>query len=457
VTGYRLYLGGSQVGTSPSTSYAFSGLTCGTSYTLGVAAVDAAGNVSGTATASAQTSACSGGGNFSGTFDCYDASSCPANELASAAVCRQTLSGGNGLQTALNNATGGEVICLSGSTSYGNISLGTKVYSSDVIIQPANGANARIGSISLAAVQHLHFTGNGGGGSNLTIGQTNINGGQSSTATNRDLTFDYLTSDATTGCWQIWGTTNTSNILLNHTRHDGIDKDVANCRDDGRVLTRDASTPPAGWIVISNSRFGGGGCSDGIQLEASRETIGPGNEFADLVQGSCGPHVDAIQMYGDNNALFIGNYFHGNSDGIVNNDNRATYTVRNNVVIGPFETGAGIAVTGGDGIEASHNTVVWGGGNTTIGVDKVNDGNNTPATNAILSGNVTDGGHTDQCANCTATWTYNLGSGRAGTGNISGTPVYVSSPASGYYHYQLAPGSPGYHAASDGKSMGIAP
>ena len=44
-----------------------------------------------------------------------------------------------------------------------------------------------------------------------------------------------------------------------------------------------------------------------------------------------------------------------------------------------------------------------------------------------------------------------------GTGNINGTPVYVSSPASGYYHYQLASSSPGYHAASDGKSMGIAP
>ena len=59
VTGYRLYLGGSQVGTSVSTSYVFSGLTCGTSYTLGVAAVDAAGNVSGTATIATAAAACS--------------------------------------------------------------------------------------------------------------------------------------------------------------------------------------------------------------------------------------------------------------------------------------------------------------------------------------------------------------------------------------------------------------
>ena len=59
VTGYRLYRAGSQVGTSLTTSYLFSGLTCGTSYTLGVAAVDAAGNTSSQASVSATTSACS--------------------------------------------------------------------------------------------------------------------------------------------------------------------------------------------------------------------------------------------------------------------------------------------------------------------------------------------------------------------------------------------------------------
>ena len=59
VTGYRTYLNGNQVGTSPSTSYGYSNLSCGTSYTLGVAAVDAAGNVSGIATLAKQTAACS--------------------------------------------------------------------------------------------------------------------------------------------------------------------------------------------------------------------------------------------------------------------------------------------------------------------------------------------------------------------------------------------------------------
>jgi hypothetical protein len=41
--------------------------------------------------------------------------------------------------------------------------------------------------------------------------------------------------------------------------------------------------------------------------------------------------------------------------------------------------------------------------------------------------------------------------------DVTGLPVFVASPSSGYYHYQLASTSPGYHAASDGKSMGIAP
>src|SRR5256886_4770288 len=59
VTGYTLYLNGTKVGTTAQTSYSFSGLNCGTSYTLGVAAYDAAGNLSATATSTPTTSACS--------------------------------------------------------------------------------------------------------------------------------------------------------------------------------------------------------------------------------------------------------------------------------------------------------------------------------------------------------------------------------------------------------------
>jgi chitodextrinase len=58
VTGYRVYKGGAFVATTTATAYQFTGLACGTSYTFGVDAYDAAGNLSTRATLTAATSAC---------------------------------------------------------------------------------------------------------------------------------------------------------------------------------------------------------------------------------------------------------------------------------------------------------------------------------------------------------------------------------------------------------------
>ena len=66
VTGYLVYADGAGAGSAAGTSHTVSGLACGRSYTLGVEARDAAGNVSQRATISAATSACpSGGGDTS--------------------------------------------------------------------------------------------------------------------------------------------------------------------------------------------------------------------------------------------------------------------------------------------------------------------------------------------------------------------------------------------------------
>ena len=60
VTGYEAFLNGTAKGSTPAgtRSYTFTGLTCGTSYTLGVEARDAAGNRSGRATVNGATGAC---------------------------------------------------------------------------------------------------------------------------------------------------------------------------------------------------------------------------------------------------------------------------------------------------------------------------------------------------------------------------------------------------------------
>ena len=58
VSGYGLYRNGSSTGTSASTSATFSGLACGSSYTLSVDAYDAAGNRSSQRSLTTATSAC---------------------------------------------------------------------------------------------------------------------------------------------------------------------------------------------------------------------------------------------------------------------------------------------------------------------------------------------------------------------------------------------------------------
>jgi chitodextrinase len=59
VTGYDVYRNGTKVATSSTTSSPQTGLACGTSYTFGVVARDAAGNSSAAAQTSTSTSACS--------------------------------------------------------------------------------------------------------------------------------------------------------------------------------------------------------------------------------------------------------------------------------------------------------------------------------------------------------------------------------------------------------------
>jgi hypothetical protein len=58
VTGYNLYLDGAKIGNSTTTSYTFTGLTCGATHSLSVSAFDGAGYTSPQAGISAQTSAC---------------------------------------------------------------------------------------------------------------------------------------------------------------------------------------------------------------------------------------------------------------------------------------------------------------------------------------------------------------------------------------------------------------
>ena len=58
VAGYDVYLNGSKVDSTTQTDYSYTGLACGTGYTLGVVAFDAAGNRSSRSTRTGATAAC---------------------------------------------------------------------------------------------------------------------------------------------------------------------------------------------------------------------------------------------------------------------------------------------------------------------------------------------------------------------------------------------------------------
>ncbi|MDX6439390.1 MAG: hypothetical protein QOF45_1973, partial [Gaiellaceae bacterium] len=65
VTGYSRYRAGTLISSGTGTSFAFTGLACGTSYTLAVDAYDAAGNRSTRPSVTASTTACASGGSAS--------------------------------------------------------------------------------------------------------------------------------------------------------------------------------------------------------------------------------------------------------------------------------------------------------------------------------------------------------------------------------------------------------
>jgi hypothetical protein len=244
-----------------------------------------------------------------------------------------------------------------------------------------------------------------------------------------------------------------ANILFDSNRLDGNN---AGPNDyEGRLTIRGYdNTQPVG-VTITNNHFGGGGCSDGIQVvgDAYGVRIGPGNKFTGLRQGSCGAHVDPIQFYGATATVVTGNYFDDNGDGsggIMSPDGDDGYTVTNNVFA---ETGVypfAVAMGGCARCIITHNLFV----NAGLAVGTSNGG--TPSTGVIARDNVFKNGGISPGPGSTYSATYNLNAGVRGTGNIKGRAIFVGgAKPKTYAGYRLAAGSRGKGAASDGTDMGI--
>lgn len=210
---------------------------------------------------------------------------------------------------------------------------------------------------------------------------------------------------------------------------------------EGRLSIRGYDNTADIGITIRNSHFGGGGCSDGIQLVGGANGVDIlDNTFEDLRQGSCGPHVDAIQGYGERNTVIDGNFFRNVDVGIGFYDGTNNLDVTDNVLVG-----AGVAQVvqiGGstNGSTFIHNTVR--GGNVSFASKSGSPPSVQTARDNVMVGSSFLTSHGGGC-NCTIE--NNLMSGAVFVGG--------SNPQT-YAGHELAPGSPGNNAATDGTDQG---
>jgi hypothetical protein len=162
VAGYGSYNGATRVSQATGTSSTISGLVCGTTYTLGADAYDAAGNRSTKATMGAATTACPTptGGNVFLSPNGSDTNSC-----SQSAPCKSFNRGYHAAGT-------GQVVEIAGGTySDQNILYdSSKGTSADVTFQPAAGASVFAGQIDFGSNRFE------GGASHVTIRDITLNG-----------------------------------------------------------------------------------------------------------------------------------------------------------------------------------------------------------------------------------------------------------------------------------------
>lgn len=390
---------------------------------------------------------------WAGDFACYGVQP-SGSSCYTLAACTTTVTTSSGLQSAIAASAGGNVICLNGSGTFAAGTI-TQTPSSNVVIQPATGQTPTL-TARFTGANHWDVKGvtiNGGvtvaGSTNITIEHSTwVPGTQGILLCNN------------TSCGSTGGPAN-QNILIDY--DDFTQTEAIQTESRITFYTHGASNP-VGW-TISHSLVAGtfsGQCSDGIDqvagggAGASGVVVGPGNEFTNINQGDCanGAHADPIAIQDTNGIVITSNYFHDNgsgSGGIFTWDQNGV--VQNNVVLctGGSAT-AEIGIRGSTDWSFKHNYI---GANCDMAASDTDapDGGTLTFINQVFDP-AADYSCTTVGASCATS--YMMNSGASGTGMVTENPVkLVSSPASGYYHYELDTTSAGYHSGSDGKSMGI--
>lgn len=370
------------------------------------------------------------------------------------AVCTTTLSSGSlgsspypgaALEAALRSAAGGSTICLSAGVS-GPIDLYGVSPSGNVTVQPAPGASVALGALSFGANTHnLTFTGFS------AIGGVAIGSSGASCCSNLLFTFD-----AFTGGSYVRDVTN-SGIVFAHDTFNNID--VCSGCYEGRIEVVSSAVSQPDGVTIENSVMDGGN-SDGVQDDGIGTQI-RGNEFANIVESSCGViHCDAIQTVGATGTVIDGNYLHGTTDCFLMDDGGSNISITNNVC-GPMAGDSSFWIQAGGirGLTLSHNTII-----ARTGGAFGNGPDGSPSSDVSVMNNIEYSApsvNPGQSLSGTTSEGYNLvqscgGSLCGGSRDIVGAPKFVGGQSpSTWAGFALAAGSLGIGNASDGKNRGV--
>jgi hypothetical protein len=341
------------------------------------------------------------------------------------------------LSSVFASAQGGDVIHLAAG-NYGTFNGGSK--SSVVTLVAEAGATATIEVNFGSGVNNLRLDG-------LTIAGAYTNGA-------RNVAF---VNSRFTGLVRVDTPANVSNanVVFDHDTFDGLSATATSY--EGRLTVRGYDNGSPVGVKITNSHFGAGGCSDGVQIvgNAYGVEVGPGNEFSGIRQGTCAAHVDSIQLYGSSHTQIVGNYFHDDDTIIMAPDGGESEYIAENVMVGGGYVPA-VQLGSHRGTQFVHNTVV----NIDVHVD--HKSGSSASSGAVVSNNVFVNGTTNaldsgNCSGCTVTNNLFSSNGAAtGTNPIVGTPVFVGGAnPSTYAGYQLAGTSPGRGGGSDGNDLGV--
>jgi hypothetical protein len=359
---------------------------------------------------------------------------------AALAACDQTLSPGANIATAVSSVAPGGTVCLNaGSYPAFNSTISKSSMTTVTAAPGVSQSQVTIASVNVNASQYLKFA-------NMTIGGAGVGTGSSAAL---HISFVGIRF---TGSVCINNPTNVNqDTLVDSSTFAGVGQGCT----EGRlgVTGNNINHSVSSGIVISNSVFGPGGCSDGIQIIGGARGVQVlNNEFVGIKQGSCSPvHADPIQFYGAVAPVITGNYFHGNSTGIMSagcNGSQGTYT--NNVFVTDGEYPDQIVQTGSNGGTYDHNTFANGAS------IRFGDPNGCGlVTNVAFTNNIVTGGMNLTEGQTTSTFTRSFNYGAGGSNAIRGTLIYLggTSPST-WAGWQLAAGSAGKNAGSDGLDIG---